>query len=66
MLIKVDRPIKGSKVLIMGFTFKENVPDTRNTKVIDIVRELWVYGIDVHVVDPIADRKKHLMNTDLK
>lgn len=66
MLIKVDRPIKGSKVLIMGFTFKENVPDTRNTKVIDIVRELWVYGIDVHVVDPIADQEEAFNEYGLK
>jgi len=56
MLIKADRPVKGSKVLIMGFTFKENVPDTRNTKVIDIVRELYEYGIDVNITDPVADK----------
>lgn len=56
MLIKADRPIKGSRVLIMGFTFKENVPDTRNTRVIDIVKELHEYGIEVYVTDPIADK----------
>ena len=44
-LIKANRPVKGAKVAILGFTFKENCPDTRNTKVIDIVRELLEYGI---------------------
>ncbi len=66
MLIKVDRPIKGSKVLIMGFTFKENVPDTRNTKVIDIVRELWEYGIEVYVTDPVADKDEAFMEYGVK
>jgi UDP-N-acetyl-D-galactosamine dehydrogenase len=55
-LIKVDKQIKGAKVMIMGLTFKENVPDCRNTRVIDIVHELKEYGIDVHVTDPIAGR----------
>lgn len=54
-LIKSDVPIKGSKVLIMGFTFKENVKDIRNTRVIDIYNELREYGINVYVYDPIAD-----------
>lgn len=57
MLVKADRQVKGSTVLIMGFTFKENVPDTRNSKVIDIVRELQEYGIEVHITDPIANRE---------
>lgn len=39
----------------MGFTFKENVPDIRNTRVIDIVRDLQEYGINVQVFDPMAD-----------
>ena len=56
MLIKADKPVKGSKVLIMGFTFKENVPDTRNTRVIDIVKELNEYGIEVYITDPVADK----------
>lgn len=56
-LIKADKQIKGAKVLIMGFTFKENVPDTRNTRVIDIVEELREYGVDVKVADPVADKE---------
>jgi len=47
--------IAGSKVLILGFTFKENCPDVRNTRVIDIVGELRGLGCDVDVFDPVAD-----------
>lgn len=54
-LIRHDIPVKGARVTIFGFTFKENCPDTRNTKVIDIVRELWEYGIRPQIVDPVAD-----------
>ena len=54
-LIKTDIPVKGAKVAILGFTFKENCPDTRNTKVIDIYKELGEYGITPVVVDPAAD-----------
>ncbi len=48
--------IKNSKVLVLGITFKENCPDIRNSKVIDVVRELESFGIDVDVYDPHADR----------
>ena len=44
-----------SRVGVMGFTFKENCPDVRNSKVVDIVKELQSYGIDVVVADPHAD-----------
>ena len=54
-LIRADIPVKGAKVAILGFTFKENCPDTRNTKVIDIYKELQEYGITPVVVDPAAD-----------
>ncbi len=54
-LIANDIPVKNAKVAIMGFTFKENCPDTRNTKVIDIFNELKEYGITPVVVDPQAD-----------
>lgn len=54
-LVKADIPIKNAKVAILGFTFKENCPDTRNTRVIDIVRELGEYGITPAIVDPAAD-----------
>ncbi len=54
-LIANDIPVKNAKVAILGFTFKENCPDTRNTKVIDIYKELGEYGITPVVVDPQAD-----------
>lgn len=54
-LIKADRPVKNAKVAILGFTFKENCPDTRNTKIIDIYNELKEYGITAVISDPNAD-----------
>ena len=57
-LIKADKTVKNAKVAILGFTFKENCPDTRNTKIIDIVNEIKEYGITPIVADPIADREE--------
>ena len=57
-LIKADVPVKDSKVAILGFTFKENCPDTRNTRVIDIVDELKEYGINPMIADPEADAEE--------
>lgn len=57
-MIKADKQVKGSKVAIMGLTFKENCPDVRNTKVIDIIKELEEYGVDVLVVDPASDAEE--------
>jgi UDP-N-acetyl-D-galactosamine dehydrogenase len=54
-LIKADKQIKGSRVGIMGVTFKENCPDVRNTKVVDVISELEEYGIETIVYDPVAD-----------
>ncbi len=54
-LIKAGCCVKGSVVTILGFTFKENVPDTRNTRVIDIVKELQDYGVHVQVFEPMSD-----------
>ncbi len=54
-LIKADVSIKNAKVAILGFTFKENCPDTRNTKIIDIYNELREYGITPIIADPEAD-----------
>ena len=58
LLIKADKAVKGARVAILGFTFKENCPDTRNTKVIDIYNELREYGIEPVVVDPQADAQE--------
>lgn len=55
LLIKADVVIQSAKVAVLGFTFKENCPDSRNTKVIDIIKELSEYGITPLVADPIAD-----------
>jgi len=54
-LIAADKPVRNAKVAILGFTFKENCPDTRNTKIIDIVNELKEYGINPVIADPQAD-----------
>lgn len=54
-LIKADKPVRNAKVAILGFTFKENCPDTRNTKIIDIVTELQEYGINPVIADSVAD-----------
>jgi len=54
-MIQGGFPIKGGHVNVLGLTFKENCPDLRNSRVIDIVHELASYGLTVHVHDPIAD-----------
>ena len=54
-MLKERIHVAGSKILVMGLTFKENCPDVRNTKVIDIVRELAEYGAEVDVYDPWVD-----------
>lgn len=56
LMIRHGIRIVGSRVLILGFTFKENCPDTRNTKVIDIIDELADFGVDVEIYDPHALR----------
>ena len=54
-LIAANKAVKGAKVVVLGFTFKENCPDTRNSKVFDIVKELREYGIEPIITDPKAD-----------
>ena len=54
-LIKLDKSVSHTRVLILGATFKENVSDIRNSKVVDVIRELKNYSVDVHVHDPHAD-----------
>lgn len=54
-LVAAQKNIAQCRVLVLGFTFKENVPDVRNTKVIDIIRELYEWGCQLDVYDPIAD-----------
>ena len=67
LMIQKGHTIKGSKVLILGITFKENCPDIRNSRVIDVIKELQEFGINVDVYDPWADREevKREYNIDL-
>jgi UDP-N-acetyl-D-galactosamine dehydrogenase len=56
-MLKRKQSIDRARVLVMGFTFKENVPDTRNTKVVDLVRALRDFVEEVVIYDPLADRE---------
>ncbi|MBX3604266.1 MAG: nucleotide sugar dehydrogenase [Piscinibacter sp.] len=54
-MIAADLPVKGADVVVLGMTFKENCPDLRNSKVIDVINELRSFGAKVHVHDPLAE-----------
>jgi len=58
LMIKKGHKIEGAKVLVLGLTFKENCPDIRNTKVIDVIKELQEFGCDVDVSDYWADKEE--------
>lgn len=58
LLINSDKKVKGSKIGVLGLTFKENCPDCRNTKVTDIINELNKYGLEILVYDPVANREE--------
>ncbi len=66
-MIHKEIPIKGSKVLVLGITFKENCPDIRNSRVIDIIQELKTFDLQVDVYDPwaLADEVRHEYEIDL-
>ena len=68
LMIKKGHKIEGSKVLVLGITFKENCPDIRNSRVIDVIRELQEFGCDVDVSDYWANKDdvKHEYNLELK
>ncbi len=53
-MIACGSPIKGAKVNVLGLTFKEDVPDLRNSRAVDVIHELQTYGVEVTVHDPIA------------
>ncbi len=57
-LIQHGFPVKGANVSVLGLTFKENCPDLRNSKVVDVIRELESYGVNVHVHDPVASAEE--------
>ena len=58
LMNKNGNPIKGGKALVLGITFKENCPDIRNSKVVDVIEELIDFGINVDVYDPLADKQE--------
>jgi UDP-N-acetyl-D-galactosamine dehydrogenase len=66
-LIQLGHSVKGAHINVLGLTFKENCPDLRNSKVIDVIRELESYGATVHVHDPLAspDEARHEYGVDL-
>jgi UDP-N-acetyl-D-galactosamine dehydrogenase len=66
LLIKKEHKVNSSKALILGVTFKENCPDIRNSKVIDIYNELLQYGINVEVYDPHADKNEVEVEYNIK
>ncbi|MFV9482476.1 nucleotide sugar dehydrogenase [Christiangramia sp. ASW11-125] len=55
LMLQNDLKIKGATILVLGFTFKENCPDVRNTKVVDVVKSLKDYGVHITIYDPIAN-----------
>jgi UDP-N-acetyl-D-galactosamine dehydrogenase len=67
-MIRSGSQVKGSRVNVLGLTFKENCPDIRNTRVIDVIHELRSYGIDVHVHDPVpgAEEARHEYGLELE
>ena len=66
LMIKKDIRIKKASVLVLGITFKENCPDVRNTKVIDVVSSLKEYGLDITIYDPWANSDEVLHEYNLK
>ena len=58
LLIKGNKNVKGAKVLILGITFKENVPDIRNSKVYELIQELKDYEVEIFVYDPVANEEE--------
>ena len=67
-MLQKDAKVKNGKALVLGITFKENCPDTRNTKSIDVIRELETYNMEVDVCDPWANKEevKELFGIDIK
>jgi UDP-N-acetyl-D-galactosamine dehydrogenase len=66
LMIQKNHTIKGARVLVLGITFKENCPDLRNSKVIDVIKELKEFGIEVDVFDPQASKEEVQHEYDLE
>ncbi|MDA8127927.1 MAG: nucleotide sugar dehydrogenase [Betaproteobacteria bacterium] len=65
-LIANGMPVKGAKINVLGLTFKENCPDLRNSKVVDVIRELQSFGCDVHVHDPLGEAEEAELEYGIK
>ena len=67
IMVKKDIKVKDADVLMLGITFKENCPDIRNTKAIDVYNELTTYNLNVDIYDPWASKMevKHEYNIDV-
>jgi UDP-N-acetyl-D-galactosamine dehydrogenase len=61
-----NTPINGAKALLLGFAFKENTSDTRNTRIIDVYKELESFGLDVTVYDPLVDASATQLSYGIK
>lgn len=66
LMLKKRLHVQDSNVLIMGLTFKENCPDLRNTRVVDIIKELETYGVNIHVYDPWVDPEEAVVEYGIK
>ena len=55
LMLQSDIKVKGAKILVLGITFKENCPDVRNTKVVDVIKSLKEYGVEITIFDPLAN-----------
>ena len=58
LMIQKDVKVKNAEVLVLGITFKENCPDVRNTKVVDLIASLKEFGVNVSIYDPWADEEE--------
>lgn len=66
LLIHLDKKIKNSNILILGITFKKNCSDSRNSLTFDLIKKLEDYGINIDVIDPLADKEFLNQNLSLK
>ena len=66
LMLQNDIKVKGAKILVLGITFKENCPDVRNTKVVDVIKSLKEYGVEITIFDPLANPSEvqHEYNLD--
>ena len=65
-LVLSGERVRGARITVLGFSFKENVPDVRNTRVADLVRELLSFGVEVQLHDPVADVEGALKEYDMR